>query len=96
MNRKDVSKNLSGKYRQKILDNVTNTLKTASKRSIQKTAEATGDLISNKIPDKMTAVSKISPQNNSETITNEEEIPRERSISPKKRQQIIDGIKLIY
>ena len=61
MNRKDISKNLSGKYRQKILDNVTNTLKTASKRSIQKTAETTGDLISNKIPDKMTTVSKISP-----------------------------------
>ena len=32
--------------------------KTASKRAIQKTAEATGDLIGKKIPDKITSVSK--------------------------------------
>ena len=31
---------------------------TASKRTIQKTAEATGDLIGNKIADKITSVSK--------------------------------------
>ena len=30
--------------------------KTASKRVVQKTAEATGDLIGNKIPDKITSV----------------------------------------
>ena len=36
---------------------------TASKRAIQKTAEATGDLIGNKIADKITSISK-SPQNN--------------------------------
>ena len=34
---------------------------------IQKTAEATGDLIGNKIADRITKVSKISPKNNSET-----------------------------
>ena len=46
----------------------------------QKTAEATGDLIGNKISDavaksydgKITKVSRSTPQNNSETITNEE------------------------
>ena len=40
--------------------------KTASKRAIQKTAEATGGLIGNKIADKITSVSKMSkkPQNN--------------------------------
>ena len=33
-------------------------IKTASKGTIQKTAEATGDLIGNKIADKITSVSK--------------------------------------
>ena len=36
-------------------------IKTASKRAIQKTAEATGDLISNKVADKVTSVSKKKP-----------------------------------
>ena len=46
--------------------------------------ETTGDLTSNKIPNKITNVSKSSPQNNSETITNEhdKEIANERYISP--------------
>ena len=39
----------------------TDAIKTASKRAIQKTAEATGDLIGNKIADKMTSVSKKKP-----------------------------------
>ena len=47
------SKNLSGKYSEKILDHAkqsaTDTLKTTSKRAIQKTAEKTGDLIVNKV-----------------------------------------------
>ena len=50
----------------------------------QKTAEATDDLIgSNKIANKITRVSKILQQNNSETVTNEndKEIPKERYIS---------------
>ena len=54
-------------------------LKTGSKRAIKKTAEATDDLIGNKIADK---ISKTSPQKNSETVTNEEEILKERYISP--------------
>ena len=54
----------------------TGSLKTATKRAIQKTAEATGDLIGNKIADKITRISKILPQNNSER--DEEEILRER------------------
>ena len=36
----------------------TDAIKTASKRAIQKTAEATGDLIDNKIADKIMSVSK--------------------------------------
>ena len=35
-----------------VLKNLQDAIKTASKRAIQKTAEATGDLIDNKIADK--------------------------------------------
>ena len=38
----------------------TDAIKTAFKRSIQKTVEATGDLLGNKIADKRTSVSKKS------------------------------------
>ena len=50
-----MSKNLSNKYSQKLLDNAKkptiDAIKTASKRAIQKPAEATCDLIGNKIAD---------------------------------------------
>ena len=36
----------------------TDALKTASKRAIQKTAEATGDLVGNEIADTITSISK--------------------------------------
>ena len=56
-------KKLSGKYSQKYFDHTqqsaTDALKTASKRAIQKTAEATGDLMCNKIADRITKVSKF-------------------------------------
>ena len=64
---KNISKTFSGKYGQRLLDHAnqsaTNTLKTTSKRAIQKAAEATGDLIVNKIA----KASKTSKKNNSET-----------------------------
>ena len=45
------AKNMSNKYGQKLFDaaekSTTNAIKTASKRAIQKIAEATGDLIGN-------------------------------------------------
>ena len=44
---------------------------TNSKRLIQKTTEATSDLIGNKSAAKIANVSKISPQNTSETVPNE-------------------------
>ena len=57
-------KNVSNIYGQKLLDSAENSttavIKTASKRAIQKTAEATGDLIVNKIADKITSISKKS------------------------------------
>ena len=80
---------MSGKYSQKILDHfkqsATDAFKTASKRAIHKIAEAAGDLIRNKIANKINKVSKNSHQNNSETVTNEndKEIPKERYISQK-------------
>ena len=36
----------------------TDAIKTQSQRAIQKTAEATGDLVGNKITDKITSISK--------------------------------------
>ena len=45
-------------------------LKTAPKIEIQKAAEVTGDLIGNKIADKIT---KVSPQNSPKTVKNETE-----------------------
>ena len=57
---KNIIKNLSGKYSQKRLDHpkqsATDALKTTSKIVIQKTAESTGDLIGNKIADRITKV----------------------------------------
>ena len=88
---KNISKNLNGKYIQKLLDHTNNlqthVLKTTSRRVIQKTAEANGDLIRHKIANKITEVSRNSQQNNSETIANEndKEIPKERYISPEKK-----------
>ena len=61
----NMGKSLSDKYGQKLLysakKSTTDAIKTASKRAVQKTAVATGDLIGNKIADKITSVSKKSP-----------------------------------
>ena len=50
---KNMDKNLGNKYSQKLLNtakkSTTDAIKTASKRAIQKTAEANGDLIGNEI-----------------------------------------------
>ena len=59
---KNIGKSLSNKYDQKLINSAkrstTDAIKIASKKVIQKTAEATGDLIGNKIADKITSVSK--------------------------------------
>ena len=46
---------------------------------------------------KITEVSKASRQNNSETVTNEndKEVPKERYISSVERQKIIDNLRSI-
>ena len=55
------AKNLSLKYSQKLLDSARNSttdaIKSTSKKAIQKTAEATDDLIGNKIAGKITNAS---------------------------------------
>ena len=63
--------------------------KKKKERKLKKIAVATADLIANKIADKITKVSKASPQNNSETVTNEEEILKERHISPEQDSKLL-------
>ena len=87
-----MGKTLSNKYGQKLLDSAkksaTDSIKTASKRAIQKIAEATGDLISNKIPDKITSVSKESLKElqNNET---EADVPKKDTYLQKKDNQLL-------
>ena len=101
-----LAKNLSNKYSQKLIDtaekSTTDAWKTASKRAIEKTAKATGELIGNKIADKITSISKKpvkelhnNNNNNNETEDIELTTNKKRYISPKERQQIIDEIRLV-
>ena len=73
---KNMGKSFSNKYDQKLLDSAkkstTDAIKTASKRAIQKTAEATGDLIGNKTADKITSISKKPSNNNNNNNDNVE------------------------
>ena len=72
-------------------------IKTASKRAIQTTAEATVDLIGSKIADKITSVSKKSAElcSTKNVDTNSEtELPKNIYISPEEKQQIIDELRL--
>ena len=56
------ARKVGDKYGKKLMDTATKTridaAKTASKRMVQKTAEATGDLIENKVADKITSLGK--------------------------------------
>ena len=102
---KNMGESLSNKHGQKLLDSAkkstTDAMKTASKRVIQKTAEATGDLIGNKIADKMSSVSKKpSNNNNSNNNNNDDEdiditTNKKRYISPEERQQTINELRLV-
>ena len=81
----------SNKYGKKLMDTTTKTgmdaAKTASERVVQKTPEATVDLIGNEIADKITSIGKPKKKENAKEI---EEI----YIPPEKRQQIIDELRL--
>ena len=93
---KNLSKSLNGEYSQKLLDHakqsVTDAFKTSLKRAIQKAVEAAGDLIGNKIADKVIRLSKAAPQNN---LERNEEMLRQKHISPELRQRNIDDLRLI-
>ena len=62
----NMGKNLSSKYSQNVFDHIKypaiDVLTTTSKRAIQKTPEATGDLIGNKNADKIIRLPKTSPK----------------------------------
>ena len=94
---KNIGKSLSNKYVQKLFDSAkkstTDAIKTVSKRPIQ---NATGDLIGNKIVDKITSVSNkkcIKKLHN-----NDEDVKittyKENYISQEERQQIINELML--
>ena len=88
-------RSMSNKYGKKLVDtaekSATDAIKTASKRAIQKNAEATGDLVSNKIADKITSVSKKSTKK-LPTINEDAELttPSKKYISLEEMQQVID------
>ena len=74
-----INKNFISKKSQNLSDHTKNllplkrSLKTSTKRAIQKTAKATGDLIYNNITNKFTKVSRNSSQNSSEIVETEGE-----------------------
>ena len=98
---KNIGKNLSNKYGQKLLDSAKKStidaIKTASKRAIQKTAGATGDLIGNKNADKITSISKKKSTKELHNNVQDVEITthKKRCISPEERQQIIEELRLV-
>ena len=74
----------------------TDAIKTASQRAIQKTEEASGDLVGNNIVDTITSISKKSTKKLPTTDKDAElATHKKRHISPKERQQIIDELSLI-
>ena len=99
---KNMVKSLSNKYGQKRLDSAkkssTDAIKTASKGVFQKTAEATADLIGNKIADKITSVLMKKSNNNKNNNNNDDDddddddddveltTHKKRYISPEERQ----------
>ena len=92
------ARSMSNRYWKELLDtakkSATDAIKIASKRTIQKTAEATGDLIGNKTADKITSISK-KPSNISNNDDVELTTHKKRHISPEERQQIINELRLI-
>ena len=69
----------------------TNFAKTAGKKIVQKSAEATGDLIGNKKADKITSLGKSKNKEKENEINEAEEI----IIPPEKRKQIINDLALL-
>ena len=92
----DVGKSMKKKYGKKILDNILSAgkdfVKIAGKKVLTKSAEATGDLIGNKIADRITKSTRDKAQKEDDRITEE---TQEIIIPPEKREQIIRDLKII-
>ena len=86
------ARKFGNKYGKKLMDIATKTgkdaAKTASKRVVQKTAEAAGDLIENKIADQITSAGKWKKDGKTKKV---EEI----YIPPENWQQIIDDLRFL-
>ena len=84
------------KYGKKLIDTTTKTgidaAKTASKQVVQKTAEASGDLIWNKIADKIISVRKTRSKEKEDKTNKRQEI----NIPPEKGHQLIDDLRLFW
>ena len=93
------ARSMSNKYGKKLVDtakkSATDAITTASKRAIQKTAEATAHFVGNKIADKITSVSKRSTKKLPTTDEDAELTTHKRYISPEERQQFINKLRLI-
>ena len=91
------AKKFGDKYGKKIMDTTKkegiNFAKTAGKRIVQKSADATGDLIGNKIANKITSLGN-KPENDKPNEINGTDEPEEIIIRLEKRQQIIDDLRL--
>ena len=85
--------NFNSKYAKKLTDTAIKTGKdfatTAGKNIVHKSAEATGDLIGNKITDKITSASKKSQNEEIQSTEVNNEIPKERYISLKKGNKLL-------
>ena len=82
---KNMSKSLSNKYGQKLLDGAKKCATDAIK-TIQKTAEVTDDLIGNKTANKITGVSKKSPK---ELQNDKMEAPKKDTYLQKKDNKLL-------
>ena len=87
--------NVSKKYGKKLLGNSITAgkdfAKIASKKVLTKSAEATGDMIGNKIADRITKSSRNKSQKEDDRIIEE---TQEILLPPEKREQIIRDLKL--
>ena len=90
--------NFHSKYGKKLTDTAIKTgidfATITAKKIVHQTAEATGDLIGNKIADKITSASKKIKYEEMQSNEVNNEIPKETYISPKERQKIIDELRL--
>ena len=91
----DVGKSMKNKYDKKILDNSLSAGKDfaiiAGKKVLTKSAEATGDLIGNKIAYRITKSHRNKEQKENDRIMEE---TQKIIIPPEKREQIIRDLKL--